>query len=99
MPVPAFPIQEIMTLHGVDALYTSPEGDVKSIKVVLDKSRPDSQLNQGSIANCAAAVMAIESDVETADNRAILLIDSVTYKVVDAKPDGTGFMIMYLSVD
>ena len=99
MSVPAFPIQEIMTLHGIDALYTSPEGDISTIKVVLDKSRPDSQLNQGSVANCAAAVMAIESEVETADNRATLVIDSVTYKVVDAKPDGTGFMIMYLSID
>jgi hypothetical protein len=91
-----FPISEIINLRGIEAIYTDAAGERKLINVVDDNFNLDHKAGESQVANVARAVMAQESDVTGADNRCYVEIDGTNYRIVDATPDGIGFMLISL---
>lgn len=85
---------------GVSAIYTPVGGVAATITVIFNK---DYSLPQGvgevGIPTSAPVATCKTADVSTASRGATLVIDGVTYNVIEVAPDGTGITHLRLSED
>ncbi len=84
---------------GVASTYTDPLGATHSITVIFDEASLDVQIGNSSFESVGPTALAKSADVPTVNNKATLLINSVTYHVVEVSPSATGVTMLKLSKD
>lgn len=68
-----------------------------SIPVIFDARADDSLIMNMAVDNKSPVATCRTSDVSDANNTATLQVNNVTYKVINAEPDGTGITRLILS--
>ena len=81
------------------ATYTPYGGSSKSVQIIFDAPYSLSSVDGITYTNANPSAVCKTSDVATVNDQATIVIDTTTYYVVDAQPDGTGITRLILSTE
>jgi len=82
---------------AVEAIYTNEAGDKTTIYVIFDDAHSSTVAGGVEYENTAPMAKCKTADVSDANHSCTLEIDSVTYKVIETQPDGSGITTLILS--
>lgn len=83
---------------AVVATYTPSGGQPKSINVIYDNDYVASLMEGIEVENTSPAVLCKTSDILNVKHGDTLVVNSITYKIIEVKPDGTGITTLILSL-
>jgi len=93
-------VDVLLTDFAEGALYTPAGGDTKTIKVTFDNEYVAVKAaGDAYIESCGPAAYCKDSDITGAKHNDTLVINSITYYVIEIHPDGTGMTTLILSKD
>lgn len=82
---------------AVAASYTPNGGSATAINGIFDKEYLAGDLGQVVVSSAAPMFLTKTSNVASEDGSGAIVINSVTYDIVEVKPDGTGMTLLILA--
>ena len=81
---------------AVSAAYTPFGGSASTINVILDNQVPVVNPYTGEVLGEEIQAVCKASDVPSAKHKDTLVVNSITYTVIEARPDGNGVTVLVL---